>query len=612
MTAFAAILGRPGRRIDPSGVRLVSTALGDVHRTTAAAVCSEACALVTAPLHQRDPISPFVEPASGVVVVGDVLLEDLEALRQALDVHPKTSDVEIVGAAYAKWGTACSRRLSGEFGCALWDPRARRLLAVRDGLGLRRVYVAESPAVIVVTNILAAALSYPGISSDLDDHGVVSFLAHGAPHDGATVYRAVRVVPAGHTLSVEEDGQVTLARHWWFPTQGRSRRATMNPAEATEGYRHVLERAVRDRLREPRASLLLSGGIDSSTIAAAARATAPSVDLRACTAIYTRLPAHDELTYTRVTAERLQLPLDVVDGDACEALHAMSHGEPTPEPLDEPTLSDWRRLVAAAARHSTEGLYGEDGDSLFLSPGWRSLWRSAVPRQTAAAVARYVRSERRLPYLGIRLRERLRLVGRRVPRERVPFLSSDAREVLYDNESAKILGRTAEPLPEHPTRALTQQRLSAGVARFLAPLISAEVTRQRVALRCPLLDTRLLQFVVDLPAIPWCQQKRLPRLAYRDALDDRVTLRPKTGVAGLHEALTASWQKGQCGEAVRINESYAARWVDIPAWRAAITGRDPVAVGLAWRVLELDAWLTRRAVGSSDALPAAQLHPLVR
>ena len=593
MTAFAAVLTRDGASPDPVAVLRTAAALAGVYGTPAPSVTAPGCVLLSASLHPDRPADPFVDRETGIAAAGQVLLEDSSSLAHALSRSRGASALELVAAAYSHWGERCTTRLSGEFAFVLWDPRARVLVSARDGLGIRRLYAAQGSRSIIVTNTIAAAIAAPDFSDAVDELALIEFLAYGAPQEGRTAFRAVRIVAPGHTLCLRDGIQnVSLTRHWWFP-QVDGRRPRRSRHDVVDGYRAVLAGAAADRLGTASASILMSGGVDSTTIAAAARSVSPDTSLRAFTAVYDRLPSRDEIDHARQAASWLNIPLTPVGGDGFEALDSLWRGAATPEPIDEPTLSDWRLLVATAARHSTVALYGEDGDSLFLPPGLAELGRTMSIAEIGMAVARHVVSRRTLPYLGLRVKERLGLEARRPPAALPPFLSAAARDLLKGGEPPTVFGRTAQLLPPHRTRARTQARLCEGAARFLAPLIAAEFTQAPIEIRCPLLDTRVIRFVMELPPIPWCQQKHLPRVAYRGALPDAVLQRPKRGVPGLHEVLVASWREKTSRER-RLRDSAAATWIDVPAWQRALDVAGPDESGIAWRVLQLDAWLTRR------------------
>jgi hypothetical protein len=134
--------------------------------------------------------------------------------------------------------------------------------------------------------------------------------------------------------------------------------------------------------------------------------------------------------------------------------------------------------------------------------------------------------------------------------------------------------------------------------RDFASTIAAEVTRQRVELRFPLFDTRLVRLVVSLPAIPWCQHKALPRRAYRGRLPQDVLDRPKTTLRGFNDALVAAWRRSRSG-ALPIPVGKLATWIDVGEWTRTLQSGQPEAVMAAWRVLALDIWIAAAARSSA-------------
>jgi asparagine synthase (glutamine-hydrolysing) len=600
VSAFAAIV-RGDSAAASLRYREVARALSAVYGTAPAVHLTEGCVLLAAPLPGSGDESFAVDAPSGVAAAGHVLLEDREALARELALHADVSALRVAIAAFTRWGEKCTLRFSGEFSFALWDERQRSLLCARDGLGMRQCFVARAADAVVVSNMSSAAIAYPATPRDLDEPSLVRFLASGSMNPGSTAYRAVTPLPPGHTLRLCRAG-AELWRHWRFPETGT--RLVRDPREAIAGYRAALEAAVRDRLTRPRVSILLSGGIDSGTLAAAARSAAPSVDLEAVTAVYSRAPQNSEVSRARLTADALRIPWRSVDADRHAALHHLGGAWPAPQPMDEPSLTDWRALIAAAASFSTVALYGEDGDSLFLPPGYAALRRASPLSHVIRDTVSFTIENRRLPYLGLRLRERLRIRPAAHRTRTAPtWLTAPARSLLHLSDLPAVLGQRPDPLPPHATRPLAQQRLQVGIADYMAAVISADVTRAPIDLRCPLLDSRVIRFVMNVAPIPWCQGKRLARHAYCDVLPSAVCAHPKRGVGGLDAALARDWQAR--GHEVPQLPPPLDRWIDDASWRRAL--HDTAEVGAAWRVLQLAEWLERRgqAGGAPDYLCTA-------
>ena len=588
MSAFAAIVSLDPRtevvRHHP-----VAAALARVYGTAPATHLVDGCVLLGAPSPEPGAACLVSDGAAGVSAVGHVLLEGRLALAHELELKDDVPALRICVAAYLRWGQHCTSRLSGEFSFALWDGRDRALLCARDGLGVRQLFVACATDAIVISNTSTATVAYAATPRDLDDASLVRFLASGSLETGRTAYRAVTPLPPGHTLRLDVR-RTELWRHWHFPETGT--RLIRRPQEAVAGYREVLESAVRDRLTTSRASILMSGGIDSTSIAAAARSAAPGVDLQAFTAVYDRVPDESELPRARLAAGALGLPLVPVVADRHGALHHLSDARPTPQPVDEPSLTDWRVLMAAAASYSGVALYGEDGDSLFLPPGYAALRRASPWFDVCRDALAFTVADRRPPYLGLRFRERLRIrPPANRPRPAPAWLAAPARALLLEPSIPSLLGQRPNPLPPHATRPLAQARLEAGTSDYMAGIIAAEITRAPLDLRCPLLDSRVVRFVMNVAAIPWCQDKRLARAAYRHILPAPVYTRPKRGVKGLDRALAREWLSGATGEP-RL-PSPLDQWIDVESWRLAL--RSVSEVGAAWRVLQLAAWLDHRA-----------------
>src|SRR6185369_1677610 len=155
---------------------------------------------------------------------------------------------------------------------------------------------AEGGDVTIVSNVISAALAHPAVPSDPDPVSLVSFLSGAdAGRPLATAFRAVKAVPEGHTLVLGGRRAASLHRHWSIP---EPETLTARPAEIVEGYRAVLAAAVADRQAD-RTAIFLSGGIDSTSIAAAADR---GRRLRAFTVEYRRFGRCGELEYARRAA----------------------------------------------------------------------------------------------------------------------------------------------------------------------------------------------------------------------------------------------------------------------------------------------------------------------
>ena len=584
MTAFAAVVWPCGATSRPDVCVHVSDALHDVAGRRPTTLEVDGCTLWLA-VPQPFGIPRSVAAAGPIAAVGQVLLEDPGSIASRLSATGTLDDLDLAARAVERWGDGCGEQINGEYALAAFDTRRQTLRAMRDGLGVRLLYTAVGRTGLIVTNVLAAARHEGFGGCSLDERSLLEFLVEGGPADAVrTPYRSIRLVPPGHTLIAGHTEPVRIERHWRFPTPSMLR---ARPPDVCEGYRAVLRRAVADRTRDHRCAIFLSGGVDSGTIAAAA--SLERVALTAFTATYDRLAPGDEVEFARTTADRLRLPLVTFAGDRHGAL--APSGPPPADLVDEPTLADWRAAARLVSQKGPVALYGEDGDALFLPPGYAAL-RSGMSFATFVRSAAWLALSRgSVPYLGVRLRERLHGRSATPPPMRPSWLTGEAPVFTPDPATAStVLGVRIGAAPIHPTRPDVQARFGLPVSRSLATLIAAETTRAQLEIRLPLLDTRVLSYVVSVPPIPWCQNKRLPRDAFRGVLPDRVLNRPKRGVAGFNEALVREWRRTRArGACDLVNDTLS--WVARDVFERTLQHGGWRDVMVAWRVLQLDGWL---------------------
>jgi asparagine synthase (glutamine-hydrolysing) len=132
----------------------------------------------------------------------------------------------------------------------------------RGTLGVHHCFHGRAGEVVVVADDPSIVAAVAGASPRLDERAVAEFLAMGQRESPIlSFHRGVKRVPAAHTVVIERDGRERCVRHWSLPEPAR-RRAN-DPRMVVEEFLSILDEAVRDRLRAPRAAVLLSGGLDS-------------------------------------------------------------------------------------------------------------------------------------------------------------------------------------------------------------------------------------------------------------------------------------------------------------------------------------------------------------
>lgn len=214
----------------------------------------------------HEPREPEVIVTRHAAIVFDGHLANRNEIRRSLpetsDLVGDLSDAALVARGWDEWGIDLPRRLNGVFALAIWDRRERSLLLARDALGVRPLFVLESPGAVAFSSEVASFLALASWSPAADEDGVSEYLSFRPASSRRTLYRGVsRVMP----------GEAVLARggmlRRWFHWTGEPRPPLrMSDSDCEEAFRTAFGEAVRVSHEScgPVAAYL-SGGIDSSS-----------------------------------------------------------------------------------------------------------------------------------------------------------------------------------------------------------------------------------------------------------------------------------------------------------------------------------------------------------
>ena len=176
------------------------------------------------------------------------------------------SDSEVILALYAREGTAMLGKLRGMFALAIWDTQARRLMLARDPYGIKPLYIVNQDGWLQFASQVKALEAGGRVARELDPAAIAGFLLWGSVPEPRTIRKAVRAVPAGHVLVVE-DGRVGPSRAF--------RDLRVLETVPVVDIAKALEESVRAHLvADVPVAVFLSAGIDSSVIAALAKRAA--------------------------------------------------------------------------------------------------------------------------------------------------------------------------------------------------------------------------------------------------------------------------------------------------------------------------------------------------
>ncbi|HEV7589106.1 MAG TPA: asparagine synthase-related protein [Longimicrobium sp.] len=605
MSGIAAVVALDAAPVDPELLGRMAERLArrgpDGRQTRALG----GCGLVHALLLTGDEAAPAPQPFSldgQAWITADARIDGRDALARALRGAGEAAAcadetaAALILRAYRAWGTACVERLLGDFAFALWDAPRRRLFCARDPLGVKPFYYAAASGAFVVSNTLECVRLHPGVDDALDDAAVADFLVHSFIRDsGRTIRRGVRALPAAHRL-VLQDGRHAVERYWELPRDEPLRHR--GPAECAEHFVEVLREAVRDRVPAAGASILLSGGRDSPTVAALAREGAPTARLHGFTARYDRLIHDDEPRYAALASRALGISIDwlAVDGYRPFARFESDPLLARPEPVDAPLLAIEVDQLRGAAARGRVLLTGTGGDPVLRETASRLTRLVAGGRllRAGAEAAQYAWWHRRVPRPGVRTwvsgAHRRPLEAAEAP----PWISPElARRV---DLAARIAEQNAPAAAPHPLRPEAAAQLASCFWPTLFGDYDPGVTGLPVEVRHPFFDLRVVRFALAVPPAQWYNDKGLLRIGMRGRLPAPLLRRPKTPLRedpldAHRRAEGDAWLDG------RTLGAEVAPWVAVERVPRAAGGRGEDLAGPVWphlRPLGLALWLRRQ------------------
>lgn len=458
------------------------------------------------------------------------VIADLRACRR--DISNGASDAEVVLHAYAVWEQQCLDHLEGDFAFALWDGPRRQLFCARDQLGVTPLHYAPITDGLLVASSTDALMLHPAVSDELNETSLADFLIAGRYRDfGATAFEGVRRLPPAHALAWC-DGKMRLWQYWQLPRWERLLRLPQ-PQDYTERFGELLDRAVAERITTDRLTVQLSGGMDSTSVAASARAAlkdrgVPNQALRAVTAVLGGSSGDREGDFAALVAEALDITVDWVDGSEMRANDPRSTPAlVTPEPTPYRRTGFEYETARRPANHAPVALTGIAGDALLWFHPW--YWGEWLAHGQIVRVAQAHRDNVRL--FGTRLHPHLkslpqylwsRHVGARQP---LPaWLDPDfaARTHARQRRPALTLKAVHQDVRSLAGDSLWSTLFTRGDPSF---------TRLPIQFRHPFVDLRLLRFITSLPPEPWLINKRILRDTTADRLPTAIRRRPKTPLA---------------------------------------------------------------------------------
>jgi asparagine synthase (glutamine-hydrolysing) len=530
------------------------------------------------------------------------------------------SDTEVLIAAWSRWGEAALPRLIGMFAFAIYDSDSQRLSLVRDGFGIKPLFFSQCDSRVTFASELQAILVLNEHSDEINLQRAFDYLVSGLQDDGPTTFvQGVCRVEPGHAVHFDLSSTDVLqsrcrVARWWFPAIRETSRLSFH--QAAQQLRDLFLASVEFHLRsDVPVCIALSGGIDSSAIACAARVVQPKLDLHTFSFVGEDGAKSEEKWidlvngHTRAASHKIRIQPEALESDFDDFLTCQ--GEPVGSPA---VYAQWRVFQEVKRLGMKVVLEGQGGDELLGGywgyPGqflrsciergdFMTAWRLCV-NYRAAAPDRSDRSPLRA------------LIGQLVP-EGLYSMACRMRGLQAAPSWVRRAGLRSEGIRPRVARfkrgsdgsgrrvceVLRESMLGHGLSHLLR-YGDRNAMWFSVENRVPFLTLPLAEFMLSQPehflVSPRGETKTLFRAAMRGIVPDPILDRhDKIGF----DSPTRAWMALPASRELRDMDTAASsleRIIDCAAVRRSIVSRlgAPAEVSWQdWRVLNLISWERR-------------------
>src|SRR5690348_2384463 len=531
-------------------------------------------------------------------------------------VFRSRSDTETIVHLFEEFGSGCVQQLRGMYAFALWDQRRRRLLLARDRLGIKPIYYTVTGGSFVFASEIKALLDFPGVRCEINRKVLPEYLAFGYLAGADTFFDGVRCLPPGHLLEIDESGEVRVEQYWDVPLAAKD---DSHPSGYyVQRYRELFEESVSAHLiSDVPLGVLLSGGLDSSAVAAVA--TRQRGPLQTFSVGYRETP-YNELPYARAVASHLgSIHHEVLLGpeEFFAALPKLVWHED--KPLAWPSSVSLYFVSKLAREHVTVVLTGEGSDETlagyerYALTVWNArldgIYRKFVPSALREWVRGTIAGSNVLRG-NIRRKLQHTFVGRNgraweslyFDNFLCAFSEQQQRALLAEDAEAGAAYANSLAFWNKSSGDILAQMLYTDMKTYLVELLMKQ-DRMSMATslesRVPFLDHVLVEYAAQIPArlnLGFVNGKRILKAAMKDLLPKAILDRRKMGFPTPWK----SWLTGSYSQRVeqllteprtQARELFRPETIQQMLWEHR-AGRHDHADRL-WRLLNLELWHRR-------------------
>jgi asparagine synthase (glutamine-hydrolysing) len=544
---------------------------------------------------------------------------DLRPELEAAGHHYQTRcDTETIVHAFEQYGEDCVRRFRGMFAFAIWDKQARTLFCARDRLGIKPFYYWTDGTTFVFGSEIKALLVHPMVRAEFAEEGLSEYLAFGYLSGEQTMFKGIRKLMPGHTMKVELTAARQLAisqrQYWDVPAPmaggGKDDRAWI------EECKQRVEETVRMRLMsDVPLGMFLSGGIDSSTIAALMKRMVSDQKIKTFSVGYAEAE-YSELGFARELAAEINTDHHEVTVGMNEFFNQLPrliwHED---EPIVWPSSVSLYFVSKLASEEVKVVLTGEGADELFAGYGRYQYYAmneryagayGMLPEFVRKPIRNLIASSSLLP-ADLRRKARHTFVGRELTFE---SLYLDNFYSAFSDEEQRGLTKRGRPAGNAYDTYL-HYRGKRGGADELTRLLYADQKTYLVELlmkqdqmsmacsiesRVPFLDHPLVEFAAQVPAhlkIREGKGKYILRKAVENLLPEATLTRKKMGFPTPVKNWLLDARANALYDKLLSPSGFIASYLDMGRVKSLIEqhrSRQIDATDRVWRLLNLQLW----------------------
>lgn len=458
-----------------------------------------------------------------------------KALKKSLGYAFKTaSDTEVLLALFIEKGEGMLQYLNGMFSFAIWDSHTKRLFFARDRVGEKPFYYYQDKEKFIFASEVGTIADAGEVNLALDMASVAHYFSKLCIHPAHSVYEQIKSLRAGHCGWLC-DGKLEIKQYWSIP----QRESEISFLEAAEELELLLRKSVAEQLiADVPLSIFLSGGLDSSSIAAQAAALDPAIDALC----YRMGDGLDEIEYARDVAAMHSMKLkeisDYTSKNIVDLLHdsVRCYREPYADPSSIPTM----KICSEAAKFTKVVLSGDGADELF--GGYVSRYKPGIYMQRLLGKSAWRIKSARLLY---GLMNRLGCGGDVGSKSLAAYYlkqgygiadAADQNGSILKDKELQVFGLYRHAPIWPATRDTGNAAMYLDLLNYLPGDILVKIDRAAMFVgletRAPFLSKDILDFALSLPAsykITEGCNKRIMRTAFENSWPESVRHRSKQG-----------------------------------------------------------------------------------